>query len=383
MTDYRHGVTTPFFLFLSSVLLQMKLTSIAQARDYAVLAGLLCSCMLEGGKFCAEAIIAPLNLIALQVPRTCLEPTPLQGVCVPFPLVGRGERDVALLLTDDTSGPAEHVESINDNGKEGSTVADRVSGNSGEGNGEVEPPLKGTLAILETNISAERIVRYAYRLLSEQAEALHYLPAFDYCLAEPFLALHKRLEGATAPLPVTKGKRSRSADDKFPAHWKPSAAVRADHEALLEKMKLFSHDARSRRTPLMMRSFRPRPIRQFDPLLQAHEDAGGKEGMSTSALKSEVRLMKREIREDRKRVVRHLQAEANVERRQRERVAMEVEAQRERKYRELMGSLQAQQHIMKTVDGLQAKARSKKRKSISGLPGKEDGDFGGAAGEAT
>ncbi|CBH09408.1 hypothetical protein, conserved [Trypanosoma brucei gambiense DAL972] len=379
MTDYRHAVTTPFFIFLCSTLLQMKLKTVAQARDYAVLAGLLCSCMLQGGKFCAEAIIAPLNLIALQVPRSVLEPARLQGICVPFPLVGRGDTEVALLLTNEKeslSAPTAH--DGDDSVKEGDGTAEAKAANNEE---DVdEPLLEGTLAVLETDISAERIVRYAYRLLSVQADALRNVPAFEYCLAAPFRALHERLTAAAITSTAKRGKGKSSSDSKVMACWKPSPLVQADHEALLEKLTQFTSDARNRRTPLAMRNFRPRPIRQFDPLLHEREDIGGDANMSTSVLKSEVRQMKRELREDRKRVVRHLQAEANVERRQRERAAAEVEAQRERKYRELMGSLQAQQHIMKTVDGLQAKARSKKRRSISGLPGKaEDNTDGGGA----
>lgn len=317
MTDYRHEVTTPFLLFLSSALLQMRLKTLAHVREYAVLAGLLCDSVLAGGKFCAEAVIAPLNIIALQLPRSVLEPVRLQGLCVPFPLLERGEADDVLLST------------ANDDPSE----ADN------------EAPLQTTLALLETDVSRTRLMRYAYRLLSELADSLRGVPAFAYCLEEPFRALHKQLTATDA--------------------WRPSASVRGDHDALLAKLTQIATDARDRRTPLAMRSFRPRPIRQFEPLLQ--------EG-ATTALKNEVRAMKREMREDHKRVVRHLQAEANVERRQRERAVEEDEAQRLKKYRELMGSLQAQQHVMNTVDGLLDKARSKKRKSIAGHAGGNTGD---------
>ncbi|RNF02632.1 hypothetical protein TraAM80_06314 [Trypanosoma rangeli] len=318
MTDYRHEVSTPFLLFLCSALVQMRLKTLAHAQVYAALSGLLCESVVAGGKYCAEAIIAPLNLIALQVPRSVLEPVRLQGLCVPFPLVECGGPDEVLLRTGtDTPGDA-----------------------------DTEAPLQATLSLLETDVSQTRMVRYAYRLLSLLADALRGVPALPYCLTEPFCALHERLVATDA--------------------WQPSAHVRGDHDALLAKLTQLAAEARDRRTPLTMRSFRPRPIRQFEPLLQ--------EG-TTTALKNEVRAMKREMREDHKRVVRHVQAEANVGRRQRERVAAAEEAQRTQKYRELMGSLQAQQHVMNTVDGLLDKARSKKRKSITGRAG------GGAAEE--
>ncbi|RNF14535.1 hypothetical protein TcG_07685 [Trypanosoma cruzi] len=316
MTDYRHEVSTPFLLFLCSALLQMRLKTFAQVREYTVLAGLLCESVLAGGKFCAESIIAPLNLIALQVPRSVLEPVRLQGVCVPFPVVERGGAEDVLLRTNtDTPSDAE------------------------------EAPLQANFALLETEVNSTHVVRYAYRLLSLMADSLRGVPALSYCLKEPFLALHEKLIVTDV--------------------WQPSASVRGDHDALLAKLTQLANDARDRRTPLAMRSFRPRPIRQFEPLLQ--------EG-TTTALKNEVRAMKREMREDHKRVVRHLQAEANVERRQRERAAEAEESQRTQKYRELMGSLQAQQHVMKTVDGLLDKARSKKRKSLTGRAGGDAAD---------
>nr|CCC46650.1 conserved hypothetical protein, fragment [Trypanosoma vivax Y486] len=165
---------------------------------------------------------------------------------------------------------------------------------------------------------------------------------------------------------------ARASGGEAAVSWQPCAAVLRDHDALLAKVSQYVAEARANRTPLAMRSFRPRPIRQFDPLLQYRSEDGEGISASNAALKNEVRIMKRELREDRKRVVRHLQAEANVERRVRERATAEVEAQRDQKYRELMGSLQAQQHVMNTVDGLLAKARSKKSRPISGAAGSKD-----------
>jgi hypothetical protein len=114
----------------------------------------------------------------------------------------------------------------------------------------------------------------------------------------------------------------------------------------------------SLRTPLAMRTFRPRPIRLFEPLLVEALDP----------VKKEHRELKRELREDRKRVVRHIQAEAGVERRAREKEVAADTARRQEKYVRLMADLQSQQHVMKTVDAHMAKARSKKKKSISGTP---------------
>ena len=108
------------------------------------------------------------------------------------------------------------------------------------------------------------------------------------------------------------------------------------------------------RAPLAMRTFRPRPLRQFDPML-----AESNEWRSRRELKTE-------LREDRKRVVRQLQAEADVARRHRESEWKADDSRRESKLRTLMGELQHQQHIMKTVDLHRTKAKMKKKKGISG-----------------
>ncbi|KPI83267.1 hypothetical protein ABL78_7712 [Leptomonas seymouri] len=106
-----------------------------------------------------------------------------------------------------------------------------------------------------------------------------------------------------------------------------------------------------------MRTFRPRPIRQFDPLLAEREE---------NAVKNEVRIMKHSIREDKKRLMRHLTAEATVQRRGQERRAAVDDAQRERRYHSVLQLVQQQQHSMNTVESLKSRAKAKKKKGISG-----------------
>jgi hypothetical protein len=173
-------------------------------------------------------------------------------------------------------------------------------------------------------------------------------PAFDYAFRDP---LHK----VVALLD--------------PAHIHPT--IRQPLEELQQRIDALSNEAKAGRTPLAMRNFRPRPIRLFDPMLVEAQDPATKERKE----------LKKELREDRKRVVRHVLAEASVERRAREKEAAAVDAHRERKYKQLMGELQAQEHVMKTVDNFMVKARSKKRKGVSGDPYKAD-SAAAAGGEA-
>uniref|UniRef100_A0A146LHW7 Uncharacterized protein n=1 Tax=Lygus hesperus TaxID=30085 RepID=A0A146LHW7_LYGHE len=108
-----------------------------------------------------------------------------------------------------------------------------------------------------------------------------------------------------------------------------------------------------------MRRFRPRPLRQFDPLLAERE---------ANAVKNEIRTLKHAVREDKKRVMRHVTAEATVQRRAQEKTASLIETQRHKQYNQLMGQLQAQQHTMKTVDTAMSKAKHKPLKGLSGAP---------------
>lgn len=115
------------------------------------------------------------------------------------------------------------------------------------------------------------------------------------------------------------------------------------------------------RTPLAMRTFRPRPLRQYEPLLAD----------DTPSEKKERQVLKQQLNDDRKRVVRAVAAEAAVERRDKERAQTADAQRRERKYHELMGELQQQQSIMKTADTLMAKSRQKRRSSTNAVPSKK------------
>lgn len=121
------------------------------------------------------------------------------------------------------------------------------------------------------------------------------------------------------------------------------------------------------RAPLAMRTFRPRPLRIYEPLL-----------VDDSATEvKDRRTMKKELREGKKRVIRSVQATAAVERRQQEREFAAEDAHRSGKLKELMSELQGQQQTMKIVDMHKAKAKSKKKTKISGAP---TGDPSGAEG---
>ncbi len=128
------------------------------------------------------------------------------------------------------------------------------------------------------------------------------------------------------------------------------------HDLHLELVQIIERHSVHPRGPLAMRRFRPRPLRQFEPLLVESDEA------------KTTRNLKKELTEDKKRIIRHLQAEATVGRRKREREEEEEDKRRTGNLKKLMGELQAQQHIMKTVDVHRAKAKMKKKKSISGDP---------------
>jgi hypothetical protein len=185
----------------------------------------------------------------------------------------------------------------------------------------------------------ERLLFAAYKLLAAVATSLSCSAGFPCAIGEPVKRLFALMEGSVIP------------------------ALQATHAATSETIAALSLAAQKGRTPLMMRSFRPRPIRLFEPLLVENVDPEMKER----------RELKKEVREDRKRVVRHVQAEAVVERRAREKEEQADMARREDKYNQLMGELQAQQHIMKSVDMSMSKARSNKKKSISGAPTTSEG----------
>ncbi|CUG88888.1 Nop14-like protein, putative [Bodo saltans] len=258
--------------------------------------------MTEGGKYCAEMLVAPLNVIALQVAKKELIPKAHQGVRSPCPILSRS--DDAILstptvteFTDDIAAPLQLFDS----------------------------PERDT---------PERLLFAAYKLLAAVASSLTNNAGFPCAIGDPVRRLFALVDGHVLP------------------------ALQDTHRATAETIASISKESMDHRTPLMMRSFRPRPIRLFEPLLVENIDSEVKER----------RELKKEIREDRKRVVRHVQAEAVVERRAREKEAQADSARREEKYNQLMGELQAQQHIMKSVDMSMSKAKSNKKKSISGAP---------------
>ncbi|EPY33392.1 nucleolar protein 14 [Angomonas deanei] len=304
-SDYRHEVMTPFYIFLSSTIAQMKIESLESAHCYLVLASLLAQSLVSGqGRFAAEVVVAPFNILALQLPRSVLEPARYQGVRVPFPLADRCEKDLLR-----TSG-------------KGTTAGSAVD-------------------LLSTSPSEEGLLLAAYRLLTVLAETYSSIAAFPSVFAEPLASLDALLQEAG---------------------WSPSEAVRQAHVQLQRTVSAEVSAVEKFRTPLAMRSFRPRPLRQFEPLLNERPE---------SAVRNEIKLLKRTVREDKKRVMRHLTAEATVQRRAREKESAATDEIREKRYRQVMGQLQSQQHIMNTVDSIMDKAKSKKKKSISGLPSED------------
>lgn len=157
--------------------------------------------------------------------------------------------------------------------------------------------------------------------------------------------------------------------DEAKTHMSPAChVIQRVHAATAQRLGALASAAQSRRAPLAMRSFRPRPIRLFEPLLAEGERA---------ALARENRTVARTRREDNKREVRRRTAEATVHRRAKENEANHVAAHRERVYHQLMGQLQQQQHIMKTVDTIQARAKAGKRSGVSGAPKQAEGGRGG------
>lgn len=332
LSDYRHEVTTPFLLFLCSSLLQMKLTTTRNISCYLVLTTLLLHSMKAGyGKYAAEVIIAPLNVIALQLPRAVLEPARYQGTALAIPLVER--REEALLSQTDQSSHSH------------SSTTPTASGAS---RGADSRPVY-QIGVLDADTDAERLLLCAYQLFREGVALYRHLPAFPVICGQPFLALDALLQRHAATTPTAEAG----------ALWRPSTAVRVAHEDLVVAVRGAMAAVAAHRTPLAMRSFRPRPLRLFDPLLAEREE---------NAAKTEVRLMKREMREDKKRLMRHLTAEATVQRRTQERRDSVDAEQREKAYHRLIGDLQQQQHTMNAVESMKKRAKAKPQRGLSGAP---------------
>jgi len=318
LSDYRHGVVTPFLLYLCSSLTQHAFHSLSDCVTALQLASILTEAMSAGGgRYCAETIVAALNIIALQAPKCVLEPAAHQSLRMPCPLNRRCD---AALLNAESTGFLEAL-----------------------GTQQMKPMSlllnDESIGKIPTDALKVQILFNSYKLLAAIATAHASSPAFTAAVSDPVERLFSLVE----------------------AHVHP--ALRKTHAAVLDTIRTMATSCEKERTPLAMRHFRPRPIRLFDPLLVESVDPEVKER----------RELKREIREDRKRVVRQVQAEAVVERRAREREAAAEDARRTDKYHQLMSELQSQQHIMKTVDMSMAKARSKKKKSISGAPNTGEG----------
>lgn len=327
-SDYRHEVITPFLLFVCSALMQMKLDSLEAVHSYLVLTTLLLHCLKAGsGRYCAEVVVAVLNVLALQLPRAVLEPVRYQGAALPIPLMDRPEE--AVLNSSAAASPATAA---------ASDAADDASVSSPKAEGR--PAYQ--IGILDSTHDPERLLLCAYRLYDELCDLYRTTPAFPVMCATPFLSLDQLL---LQPAKTAGGG------------WQPTRAVRLAHEALAVKLRDTATAVKDHRTPLAMRTFRPRPIRQFDPLLAEREE---------NAVKNEVRIMKRDIREDKKRLMRHLTAEATVQRRAQEKRAAVDDAVREKRYHNVMNQLQQQQHSMNTVESLKSRAKAAKKKGISG-----------------
>lgn len=227
----------------------------------------------------------------------------------------------------------------------------------------------------------EHLLCVGYSLLLQLAEAYHDVAAFQTILKEPMEKLHQILEDTlvlTSEQEEALQEKEVSRENTFNNshhprrfsatpeffHWCPSPVLRSLHQRVRTKLAELSEEQQKKRTPLAMRTFRPRPLRQFDPLLEEREEI---------AVKSEIRELKKTVREDRKRVLRHVQAEATVTKRKREAEQAVHEQEKQKAYNRVLGQLQAQQHVMNTVDAAMERGRKKVKKGISGST-KQAGD---------
>jgi hypothetical protein len=268
----------------------------------------------SGARFCGEPAVIALNVIGTLLPHSALAPKGRhQRVGVAFPLLDRASAPVLAGAGLEASPKPLSVAAMFSNG-DGATAAD----------------------VLTAAYSLVHMICGAQLLDSAS------LPSV---LGE-FLTLAEA---------ITEAKCFANAPKLLREHNRIVEEVRAALERVVQT-----------RAPLAMRTFRPRPLRQYEPMLI--DDASDE--------MKQRRVMKQELRENTKRVVRSVQAEALVRRREREREDAAETAIRSEKYRSVMAELQQQQQIMKTVDSHRAKAKSKKKKSISGAP--TGNDEGGA-----
>lgn len=348
LTDYRHPVSSPLLLYLSSAVFQVRVQGREEAKGLLLFAALLTRCvsLVGGAKFLPEAVTAVLNVLALQVPlrRLCREGSRYQGVLVDFPLVERtgAAVDTPLLSSTGVSKPASDGVAIEQEVQVKSVVhllslaADKT---------RAKAVLSEEAALAED----EELLLGGYGLLLQLAEAYQGIAAFPALLRDPFESLHRLM-------------LLNEKTDSFV--WQPSPLIAHQHAKVRARLEALAAAQVAQRTPLAMRTFRPRPLRQFDPLLEEREEI---------AVKSEIRELKKTVREDRKRVLRHVQAEAVVTRRKREGEEAAREAVRTKAYNRVLGQLQAQQHVMKTVDAAMERGRKNVRKGLSGAPKESQG----------
>lgn len=414
LTDYRHPVSTPLLLYLSSAVFQLHLRSRAAVRGLLLLSGLLTSCVIrsEGRKFIPEAITAVFNVLALQAPLSLLSRGGLrfQGLRVLFPLIERHEYEASeeereegrwghvdsdarplVSATGCTKCNDDVVEDKNDN-EDSEEEEKKQKEEERERRMDEKIAERSVLHLLTLAADAnpqrrrsfshekqsqkhqhhtlaeedEHWLCAGYAMLLQIAEAYHSIPAFPVLFLEPMESLHALLVSTTSSSSAPAGEAplpSSTSSSSF--RWSPSPVLHCLHHRVLERLRHLAATQVARRTPLAMRTFRPRPLRQFDPLLEEREEV---------AVKSEIRELKKVVREDKKRVLRHVQAEASVTRRRREAENAVVEAQREKAYHRVLGQLQAQQHVMNTVDAAMERARKKVKKGISGAPKESSGE---------
>lgn len=360
VSDFRHEVITPLFLFLSATIMQARLRTLNDARVVLCLSSLLADGLARGGqRFAAEPLVGALNVFALQLERTDLEPAKLQGTRLPCPMLSR-DNDALLGLQQNHKGsdaaaeserPLPPLVSLTDalvGLAENSANSQLQKGGHKKGSAEFLGPRQNQQSASKSTIdeSSEASEGARLSIIASAIKLLTYIvnhftsnsAGSTAAICDPILHLDSLLQSASKNI------------ERYPQN------IADLYEDLLSKVADAKKQIMSYRTPLAMRTFRPRPLRQFDPLLAENE----------SAEVQEHKHLKKVLREDRKRLVRNIQAQATVDRREREREQAVDDARRTEKYNQLMGELQQQAHIMKTVDSFMDKARSKKRKGVSG-----------------
>ena len=306
-TDFRHPVTSPLIVLLAAAVSNHPMTSPRQAATALTLASLLADIVGTRSAFASEPLACAYNAIGLRLPRRAL----VAGAAPPFPV------------------PNARPESPDVGG--GATPAAPI----------------GTFAPL--TCEWKDVVVAAYSLLTACARMLGPQATFTAAIEDPF----NWLDAALRSVVVDRAARTATVVSK--AHAAAADAIRDLAAACV-----------AARAPLAMRTFRPRPMRMYEPLLELVDPRHV----------HEHRALKAEVRETKKRLVRHVQAEAAVDRRAQDRTAAAEDERRTANYTKLMAELQQQQHVMKTVDSFMMKSKEKKRKSISGEASKptDDGD---------